>query len=216
MIAAIGKQLKQSVNVFQSLMLYRRLPVHAISQDHPENRERDDALTLVVKPVNSVNARTFMIASQYKEIFGVFDLVCEEETNGFERLFASIDIVTEEEVVGFWWEASVFKETQKIVVLTVNVTCPKVIALRESKGKELVTIKDVPQILMGASNSSRMGWLMKISRAFVHRYLISYSWSCTGFPGRLPRTGRLYRQNLSLSRSHNESGPKQDQGKHKR
>lgn len=29
---------------------------------------------------------------------------------------------------------------------------------------------------------------MKISRAFVHRYFISYSASCTGFPGRLPRT----------------------------
>jgi len=33
-----------------------------------------------------------------------------------------------------------------------------------------------------------MGWLMKISRALVHRYLISYSWSWTGLPGRLPRT----------------------------
>ena len=29
---------------------------------------------------------------------------------------------------------------------------------------------------------------MKISRALVQRYLISYSCSCTGFPGRLPRT----------------------------
>jgi hypothetical protein len=32
-----------------------------------------------------------------------------------------------------------------------------------------------PQILMGASNSSKMGWLMNSSRAFVQRYLISYS-----------------------------------------
>ena len=29
---------------------------------------------------------------------------------------------------------------------------------------------------------------MKISLAFVHKYLISYSASWTGFPGRLPRT----------------------------
>ena len=29
---------------------------------------------------------------------------------------------------------------------------------------------------------------MKISRAFVHRYLISYSANWTGLPGRLPRT----------------------------
>lgn len=31
---------------------------------------------------------------------------------------------------------------------------------------------------------------MKISLAFVQRYLISYSASCTGLPGRLPRTAR--------------------------
>ena len=41
---------------------------------------------------------------------------------------------------------------------------------------------------MGASSSSRIGWFMKISRAFVQRCLISYSCSCTGLPGRLPRT----------------------------
>lgn len=45
-----------------------------------------------------------------------------------------------------------------------------------------------PQILMGASSSNRIGWFMKISRAFVQRYLISYSCSCTGLPGRFPRT----------------------------
>jgi hypothetical protein len=31
---------------------------------------------------------------------------------------------------------------------------------------------------------------MKISRALVQRYLISYSCSCTALPGRLPRTGK--------------------------
>ena len=46
----------------------------------------------------------------------------------------------------------------------------------------------IPQILMGASSSRRIGCVIKISRAFVQRYLISYSWSCTGLPGRFPRT----------------------------
>jgi len=41
---------------------------------------------------------------------------------------------------------------------------------------------------MGASSSRRIGCVIKISRAFVQRYLISYSWSCTGLPGRFPRT----------------------------
>ena len=37
MMAAMGRQLKQSVNVFHSLMLYRRLPG---GDDHPENGPR--------------------------------------------------------------------------------------------------------------------------------------------------------------------------------
>jgi hypothetical protein len=56
-----------------------------------------------------------------------------------------------------------------------------------------------PQILIGASNSSKIGWLMNISRAFVHKYLISYSCSWTGLPGRFPRTEREGRR-LSESR----------------
>ena len=48
--------------------------------------------------------------------------------------------------------------------------------------------RDVPHILMGASSSRRMGWFMKISRALVQRYFISYSCSCTGFPGLFPLT----------------------------
>lgn len=38
--------------------------------------------------------------------------------------------------------------------------------------------------------------MMKISRAFVQRYLISYSCNWTGFPGRLPRTVK-YGQHFS-------------------
>lgn len=37
---------------------------------------------------------------------------------------------------------------------------------------------------------------MKISLAFVHRYLISYSANWTGLPGRLPRTKRTKRQHV--------------------
>lgn len=46
-----------------------------------------------------------------------------------------------------------------------------------------------PQILRGASSSSRMGWLRKISRDFRHSPRISFSVSCTFFPGRDPWTG---------------------------
>lgn len=53
---------------------------------------------------------------------------------------------------------------------------------------------DSPHIFIGASSSSSIGWLMKISRAFVQRCLISYSASWTGFPGRLPRTAQTPRE----------------------
>lgn len=48
-----------------------------------------------------------------------------------------------------------------------------------------------PHILIGASSSSRMGWLIKTSRLFVHRKRISCSASCTCLPGLLPRTGTI-------------------------
>lgn len=53
--------------------------------------------------------------------------------------------------------------------------------------------------LIGASNSNNIGWEMKISRALVHRYLISASNNWTCFPGLLPRTSN--RRSMTESRS---------------
>lgn len=47
-----------------------------------------------------------------------------------------------------------------------------------------------PQIFRGASSSSRMGWLRKISLDLMHRPRTSASVIWTIFPGRLPRTGK--------------------------
>ena len=46
----------------------------------------------------------------------------------------------------------------------------------------------LPQIFKGASNSSNMGCDRNISLDFRHSPLISFSESCTFFPGREPRT----------------------------
>lgn len=46
----------------------------------------------------------------------------------------------------------------------------------------------LPQILRGASSSSRMGWLRKISLDFRHNPRISFSCSCTFLPGFAPLT----------------------------
>ena len=124
------------------------------------------------------------------------DLVRKQQADGLERLLPSVDIVAEEEVVGFGWEPAVFEQTEEVVILSVDVacTCGRDTARRElepenlTRGAGTLGRADAPQIFIGASSSSRMGWLMKISLAFVHRNRISASPSWTCFPGRFPRT----------------------------
>lgn len=45
---------------------------------------REPATTFVVKSVDSINARTFMVSSQKEEVFWIFNLVCKQETNNFQ------------------------------------------------------------------------------------------------------------------------------------
>jgi hypothetical protein len=64
-----------------------------------------------------------VVAAQDEEVLGILDLVRKEEANGLERLLAPVDVVAQEEVVGLGREPAVFKQTKKIVVLSVNVAC---------------------------------------------------------------------------------------------
>lgn len=50
-----------------------------------------------------------MVATENKEIFGVFDLVREQQADCLQRLLASIYVIAKEEVVRFRWESSVFE-----------------------------------------------------------------------------------------------------------
>jgi hypothetical protein len=59
--------------------------------------------------------------SQQKEILWVFNLVRQEQANGFEGLFSAVDIVSEKKIVGVWWESTVLKESEEVVVLSVDV-----------------------------------------------------------------------------------------------
>lgn len=82
-MAATGRQLKQSVNVFHKRMLYLRLPEHVKEAKECQLRlcNNTQSLTLIVKAVYPVNAGTLMIASEQKEVFRVLDFVCQEQTN---------------------------------------------------------------------------------------------------------------------------------------
>jgi len=63
-----------------------------------------------------------MVSSQQEEVFWVFDLVCQQQADGLEGLLPSVDIIPQEEIVALWWEASVFKQPQQVIVLPVNIT----------------------------------------------------------------------------------------------
>lgn len=63
-----------------------------------------------------------MITAENEEVFRIFDLVSEQETDRLKRLFPSVYIVSQEEVICFRRKSAVFKQSQEIVVLTVYVT----------------------------------------------------------------------------------------------
>ena len=51
-----------------------------------------------------------MVSAEDEEVFGVLDLVGEEEADGLETLFPAVDVVAEEEIVGFWRKPAVLEQ----------------------------------------------------------------------------------------------------------
>ena len=45
--------------------------------------DRKPAATLVIKAVDSIDTGTFMISSEEKKVFRIFDLVSEQKTHNF-------------------------------------------------------------------------------------------------------------------------------------
>lgn len=85
-----------------------------------------------------------MVSSEDEEVFGVFDLVREEEADSFEGLLSSIDVVAEEEVVGFRGETAILEKPQEVVILPMDVAFAigeRRISVRGSSGKAVKTQK---------------------------------------------------------------------------
>lgn len=73
MMAATGKQLKQSVNVFHNLILYRLLPsARCKFSVHWKNGWKR---TFIVKSIDAVDACRFVVTAQDEEVFRVLDFV---------------------------------------------------------------------------------------------------------------------------------------------
>ena len=95
--------------------------VEAVSEGLPQ-LDVVASLAFIVEAIDAVDRGAFVVSAEDEEVFGVFDLVREEQANGFERLLASVNVIAKEEVVCLGWETAVFEEAQEVVVLAVNVT----------------------------------------------------------------------------------------------
>ena len=80
------------------------------------------SFAFIVEPIYAINRSAFMVAPQNEEIFGILDLICQEQADRLQRLFSSVNVITEEKVVCFGWEPSVFEQTEQIVILAVNIS----------------------------------------------------------------------------------------------
>lgn len=135
-MAATGRQLKQSVNVFHNLMLYLLLPVairrtktldeRGIRACHMIGRR---VLTLVIEAINTIDGSAFVIASQEEKVLRVLNFIREQQTDCFQRLFSPIHVVAQEQIVTFRRKAAVLEQAQQVVVLAMDVTCS-----RQSRG----------------------------------------------------------------------------------
>jgi hypothetical protein len=98
-----------------------RQAVEAVGEGLPQ-LDVVSSLALIVKAIDTVDGGTLVVTTQNEEVLGVLDLVCEEQADSLERLLTTVDVVTEEKIVGLWGETTVFKQTEEIVVLTVDIT----------------------------------------------------------------------------------------------
>jgi hypothetical protein len=131
--------------------------IEAIGESLPE-LDIVSALALIVETVDTVDRGTLVVSTQDEEVLGVLDLVGKEKTNSLKRLLSTVDVVTEEKVVGLWGETAVFKETQEIVVLTVDITANLRGESRVRPGSSSTDHSDRKRLtLMGASSSRRIG-----------------------------------------------------------
>lgn len=63
-----------------------------------------------------------MVSSKKEEVLWVFDFVGQEKADSFKWLFTSIHIVTKEKIVSLWRKSAILKESQEIIVLSMNVS----------------------------------------------------------------------------------------------
>mmetsp|Transcript_45616 Transcript_45616/g.52536 ORF Transcript_45616/g.52536 Transcript_45616/m.52536 type:complete len:202 (+) Transcript_45616:1014-1619(+) len=95
--------------------------VEAIGESFPQFNTVS-TFAFIIKAIDSVDRGTFMVPPQKEEVFGVLDFVSQQQTDGFQTLLATINIVTQKQIIGLRRESTIFKQSQQIIVLAMNVT----------------------------------------------------------------------------------------------
>ena len=146
-IAETGRQLKTSENTFQSLILYLLLPLanslgvvragfdglcsHKFKLNSKSSLSfflssplviLKKSLTFIIESIESVDGWAFVVSSEEEEVFWVLDLVSKEEADGLQALFSSVNIISKEEIIWLRWETSVFKNSEQIIILPMDIT----------------------------------------------------------------------------------------------
>jgi hypothetical protein len=98
-----------------------RQAVEAVGEGLPQ-LDIISSLALVVEAVDAIDRGAFVVATEDEEVLGILDLICEQKADGLEGLLATVDVVAKEEVVGLWGKATIFEQSEQVVVLTVNVS----------------------------------------------------------------------------------------------
>jgi hypothetical protein len=95
-----------------------------------------------------------MVSSQRKEVPGILDLVSKDQAHYLQGLSAVVHVVAQEHVIRLGWKSAILEISEKIVVLSVNVTDDlRISAEIAHKTRKVYAWPTVS----GASNSSSTG-----------------------------------------------------------
>lgn len=95
--------------------------VEAVSESLPE-LDVIASLALIVEAINTVNGCALVVTAKNEEVFGILDLIGKKQADGLQRLLASINVISKEEIICLRRETAVLEQTEKIIILAVDIT----------------------------------------------------------------------------------------------
>jgi hypothetical protein len=95
--------------------------VEAVGKGFPQ-LNTESSLALIIKSVDTVDGSTLVVTAKHEKVLWVLDFVSKQQANCFQGLLATVNVITQKHIIGLRGEATVFKETQQVIVLSVDIT----------------------------------------------------------------------------------------------